>query len=129
MPIPRECLNDNRIEQIVAVILRAGVMAAAAVVLAGGLCYLARHGTELPHYGVFRGEGSELTTVGGVISSAKGGSCRGIIQLGLLLLIATPVLRVLFTVAAFAIQRDRMYTLIALFVLGVLMFSLSGHKF
>jgi uncharacterized membrane protein len=49
-----------------------------------------------------------------------------LIQLGLLLLIATPVARVAFSVAAFAMQRDRLYVVVALIVLAVLMYSLTG---
>jgi uncharacterized membrane protein len=48
------------------------------------------------------------------------------IQLGLLLLIATPVARVAFSVVAFVLERDRMYVGITLLVLAVLLFSLLG---
>jgi uncharacterized membrane protein len=51
---------------------------------------------------------------------------RSIIQFGLLLLIATPVARVLISAVAFALQRDRTYVLITLAVLGVLLLSLWG---
>ena len=49
---------------------------------------------------------------------------RGMIQLGLLLLIATPVARVVFAVIGFYLERDRMYTIVSLIVLAVLVFSL-----
>ena len=51
---------------------------------------------------------------------------RGLIQFGLLLLIATPVARVAFSVAAFAIQRDRLYVVVTLIVLAILTYSLAG---
>jgi uncharacterized membrane protein len=51
-----------------------------------------------------------------------------LIQLGLLLLIATPVARVAFSAAAFAMQRDRLYVVVALIVLAVLMYSLMGGR-
>jgi uncharacterized membrane protein len=51
---------------------------------------------------------------------------RGTIQFGLLLLLATPIARVVFSVFAFAQQRDRAYVLITLFVLMVLLYSLIG---
>jgi uncharacterized membrane protein len=51
-----------------------------------------------------------------------------LIQLGLLLLIATPVARVAFSVAVFAMQRDRLYVVVALIVLAVLMYSLTGGR-
>jgi uncharacterized membrane protein len=46
-----------------------------------------------------------------------------IIQLGILLLIATPVARVAFALVAFAIERDRLYVAVSLIVLAVLLFS------
>jgi uncharacterized membrane protein len=46
--------------------------------------------------------------------------------LGLLLLIATPVARVAFSVLAFALQRDRTYIFVTLIVLGMLIYSLTG---
>ena len=49
---------------------------------------------------------------------------RGLIQLGVLLLIATPVARVVFSAWAFARQRDWTYVLVTLFVLAVLLFGL-----
>ncbi len=57
---------------------------------------------------------------------ARSFSGRGIIQLGLLLLVATPVARVIFSVAAFALQQDWIYVVITLIVLAVLGFSLLG---
>ena len=49
-------------------------------------------------------------------------------QLGILVLIATPVFRVLLSAFAFWMQRDWIYVAITLVVLAVLAFSLlSGH--
>jgi len=96
------------------------------IVLIGGGLYLTRHGTELPNYHMFHGEPSELRSILGIIKDASSFSSRGIIQLGMLLLIATPVIRVAFTVVSFIIQRDRIYVGVTLIVLSVLIFSLAG---
>lgn len=114
-------------EATVARLLRLGVSVAAAVVLVGGVIYLARHGSERPHYGVFRGEPSDLRGVTGIVRDAAAFSGRGWIQLGLLLLIATPVARVAFSALAFAFQRDRIYVCVTLVVLVLLVLSLTGH--
>ncbi len=121
--------SDFRIEQVVGNLLRAGVVIAAMVVLAGAVVFLARHGTEQPHYGIFLGERSDLDSVQGIIGSALEGRGRGLIQLGLLLLVATPVARVVFSVLGFALERDRTYVVITLMVLAVLVFSLAGGHF
>ena len=49
---------------------------------------------------------------------------QSIITLGLLLLIATPVLRVVVSVVTFALERDRKYVVITLIVLAILLFSI-----
>ena len=51
---------------------------------------------------------------------------RSLIQFGLLLLIATPIARVAFSVIAFAVERDRLYVAFTIVVLMVLVWSLSG---
>jgi uncharacterized membrane protein len=121
--------GDKRIEQMMGNLLRAGVVAAAVVVLAGGVLYLIHYGTARPDTRVFHGEDPEFRTVHGIVADALTFESRGIIQFGLLLLIATPVARVVFSAGAFALERDFLYVAITLLVLGVLAYSLLGeHK-
>lgn len=120
--------NDQRIEDIVGNLLRVGVMLAATVVLLGAAIFLARHWNEPVNYRVFRGEPEELRTIGGIVGQAADLSDRGIIQLGLLLLIATPVARVAFSIWGFAAERDRLYVIFTLVVLAVLLYSLFGSS-
>jgi uncharacterized membrane protein len=118
--------RDRRMELILGNLLRAGVLIAAAVVLWGASIYLFRHAHEPADYRVFRGEPSEFRTIPGVIKSVISGRGRGLIQLGLLLLIATPIARVAFSIVGFAIERDRMYVAFTLIVLAILLYSLLG---
>lgn len=126
MPGAKGAWTDYQIDNIIGTLLRVGVGIAAVVVLLGGAFYLKRHGLELPDYRVFHGEPSDLCDVKGIVKEAVELSSRGIIQLGLLLLIATPIVRVAFTVLAFALQRDRVYVIVTLIVLGILLYSLTG---
>jgi uncharacterized membrane protein len=118
--------TDQKTEEIIGTLLRAGVTLAASVVLAGGLLYLVRHGGEPADYKVFRGEPTDLRQVGSIVRDAVTRRSRGIIQLGILLLIATPIARVVFAVFAFAKERDKMYVVFTLIVLAILMYSLIG---
>src|SRR5437660_11930223 len=118
--------TDQKIEVIIANLLSAGVLLAALLVIVGGLIFLMRHGLSPASYHVFAGEPFELRNWKGIVRSAFTLRGQGIIQLGLLVLIATPVARVAFSVFAFAIERDWLYVGIAAFVLGVLLFSLLG---
>jgi len=49
-----------------------------------------------------------------------------VIQLGLIVLIATPVIRVIACVVGFGWERDWKYVVISLLVLGLLLVSLIG---
>src|SRR5215472_13072381 len=94
-------------------VLRTGVALAGIVVLAGGAIYLARHGGEQAQLGVFHSEPFDLRTIGGILAGVRQLHGRAVIQLGLLLLIATPIARVAGAALIFAGQRDWMYTVIA----------------
>jgi uncharacterized membrane protein len=120
--------NDQRVEEIIGNLLRAGVLLSAFVVLCGGVIYLARHGDSPANYRVFHGEPSELRSVTGILHYAFALRGRGIIQLGLLLLIATPVARVAFSVFGFAAEKDWMYVAFTLIVLAILLYSLFGSS-
>jgi uncharacterized membrane protein len=117
-------ITDRQVEQSIAFLLRAGVLLAAAVVLLGGILYLAHEGNSHTNYHVFHGEPANLQKPSLVIRGAFSGSPEAIIELGLLLLILTPVARVVFSVIAFARERDGMYVVMTLLVLAVLLYSL-----
>ena len=120
--------EDKRIDEIMGMVLRTGVSLAATIVLIGGIVFLVRHRVPVTNYHVFQGEPAELRTLRGIFREAGAWQGRGLIQLGLLLLIATPVARVAFTVGAFLYERDWTYVAVSLLVLGLLFYSLfSGH--
>ena len=119
--------TDKRMDQLMGLLLRSGVILAASIVLVGGVVYLVRHPFPVINYHVFQGEPQNLRTVSGVFSEAKAFHGRGLIQLGLLVLIATPIARVTFSVFAFFYERDWKYVIFTLIVLGLLLYSLLGR--
>ena len=118
--------QDKRMDEVMGVLLRTGVVLAAAVVLLGGVVYVAHYRTPASDYGVFHGEPEELRSVSGIFHEALAFSGRGLIQFGLLILIATPISRVAFSLIAFLYQRDWKYVVITAAVLGLLVYSLVG---
>jgi uncharacterized membrane protein len=117
---------EQRMDEIIGRLLQGGVILAAAFVLAGGAVFLTRHPMPVTDYRVFRGEPEELRTLTGIFHGARELRGRGLIQLGLLILIATPIVRVAFSVVAFLYQRDWTYVAVTLIVLGLLVYSLLG---
>jgi uncharacterized membrane protein len=122
MNLPR--VNDRSIELMVSNLLRTGVTIAGLVVLAGGIYFVLRHGNEPADFGTFHGAAAADRIVGEIVASAFALRARSIIQLGVLLLIATPVLRVALSLVGFALERDWHYVVITAIVLGVLLYSL-----
>jgi uncharacterized membrane protein len=118
--------TDQRIENMVGNLLRAGVSLSAFVVFVGGVIYLVRHGRSPADYRVFHGEPSDLRNLSGIVRDAYGLHGRGIIQFGLLLLIATPVVRVGLSIWGFAEEHDHLYMIFTGIVLVVLLYSLFG---
>ncbi len=116
--------TDQKIEILVGNLLRAGVLLSACVVSLGALIYLARHGAAPANYRAFHGEPSEYRTLSGILRESLHFHGRGIIQLGLVLLIATPVARVAFSIFGFLEEDDRMYAAFTAFVLVILLYSL-----
>ena len=117
-------ITDRQVEQSIGILLRAGVLLAAAVVLIGGVLYLAEAKNHIADYHSFHSEPKELRSPRIVVHNAFSGNPAAIIELGLLLLILTPVARVVFSVLAFAREHDYMYVVMTLIVLGVLLYSL-----
>lgn len=120
----RSALSEHEIEQVIGRLLQYGVLLAAAVTLLGGVMLLVHHGSTPANYSLFQGEPAQLRSLSAIVAGAFSGQAMAIVQLGLLLLIATPVARVAFTLVAFAIQRDRLYVLVTTIVLALLLYGL-----
>jgi uncharacterized membrane protein len=117
---------DQKMDQIMGGLLRTGVVSAAAIVFVGGVVFLSRHRLPVTNYRVFHGEPAEVRTISGIFHEALAFHGRGLIQLGLLVLIATPVARVAFSFFAFLYERDWTYVFVTVLVLGLLVYSLFG---
>lgn len=120
--------SDFAVEQVIGRLLQFGVFLAATVTIIGAVMFLVQHGHTRPDFSVFRGEPTHLTTLGGIVSGALALRSEAIVQLGIVLLIATPILRVAFTLVAFILQRDLTYVAVTTLVLGLLVYGLVSGK-
>ena len=115
--------DDNVIrktELVISGVLRGGVLLSVSVVLVGiTYFYALRFAGKLPHP-------TFPDTLQAVLRGVLAGNALAIVVLGLLILLATPVLRVAVSIAAFAIEEDRTYVVITTLVLAILMFSIFG---
>jgi uncharacterized membrane protein len=120
--------TDHQVEQLIGRMLQLGVVAAALVTILGGILLLIQHGSTVPDYREFVGGPDYVTSLGGIVRGVLALRSESIVQLGLVLLIATPVARVAFTLVAFTLQRDRVYIALTTVVLLVLLYGLIFGK-
>jgi uncharacterized membrane protein len=110
-------MDDVRIEAIIGRLLQIGVAAAMAIVACGGVIYLAKFHNRPADHVVFVGEPAALESLVGIFELAARLDPRGVIQLGVLVLIATPIARVIFSIYGFWRERDRLYMAVTVIVL------------
>lgn len=111
---------DKDIEVFIGNLLRAGVIISSSIIVLGGIIYLWQHGNKLPNYKSFRGMSSSFYSLALVWKGIKAGSGAHIIQLGVLVLLATPIARILFSIFGFIEEKDRLYIVITLIVLLII---------
>ncbi|HEY4011166.1 MAG TPA: DUF1634 domain-containing protein [Acidobacteriaceae bacterium] len=127
---PHACVpsdDDRKLDERIGKLLRAGTLSSSFVILLGGVLFLARHSHDRPHYHTFKGVPPGLHTLSGIVAGAFHGDSLAIIQLGLLMLIATPIARVVLSIFAFLAERDILYVVISGIVLAVLLYSFFAH--
>ena len=118
-------------ELIISWLLRIGVWLSIATVVLGLVLLVIRHHAVLlqRQSGSFEsllshglpGQPASLSSYGEVLLAVRQGNAYGVIMLGLLILLVTPVLRVAVSIVAFLLEHDRLYALITLLVLLLLL--------
>ncbi len=114
---------------VIGKVLRYGVLLSGTIIIMGtiGLAlsngasdtagFLVYNPTAIPHDGID-------VSPAGLVSGLASFSAFSWIELGVIVLIATPVSRVLVSVFLFAAERDRLYIVITAVVLALLLFSM-----
>jgi uncharacterized membrane protein len=116
--------GDEQMRNLLGTLLRIGVLTSAVVVIFGGILFFIQHPGETIDFRIFKSEPARLRHVHTIIIEALHFRSRSVIQFGLLLLIATPVARVLFSLVGFVIEKDKIYIFITAMVLFILCCSL-----
>lgn len=125
--VHRAADGERAVELRIGRLLQVGVALSAAVVVLGAAALLAHAGARPVAFAHFAPDTPALRSVGGIVRAAAALDPRAVVQLGLVLLVATPIARVAFTLVAFALQRDRLYVALTAVVLLLLAFSLAGR--
>ena len=119
--------KKHDIQKLIGNTLRWGVSLACAIAFLAGVYFLFQHGSEpMPDYSEFRGGHQSYTTLGGIIGGAVGMNARSWIQIGVLALILTPIMRVALSLVDFVEDRDWLYAAITAVVLSVILANSVG---
>ena len=116
--------TEKEFEGSIARMLRAGVSLSAVIVVIGGILYLLHPSMAMPDFTHFHPSQASLRTIAGIVRGTLHMDAVSIIQLGLLVLVATPVARVAMCIVGFARQRDKIYVGISIGVFAILMYSI-----
>ncbi|MDP9048999.1 MAG: DUF1634 domain-containing protein [Bacteroidota bacterium] len=120
--------KDTDMQLLLGQVLRAGTVISITIVFFGGILYLYRHGHSLANYRIFTGTPGFVHKPDSLIDGVINLKGQAIIQAGILLLIATPILRVIFSAIGFVLEKDYLYVGISMLVLLIIFMSmLSGH--
>jgi len=116
--------QERDVEVFIGQQLRWGVISASIIAFIGGVIYLFSHGHDTPAYTTFTGAPLYVRHLPGIIHGVLQLDGLAIIQLGVVVLLATPITRIAFSVLAFAMEKDVLYVVITMIVLGVIVFSI-----
>lgn len=110
-------IDEQKGEHAIAVVLRYGSLAATAI-MAAGLVLAIGHGTA--GFAVYHR--LRLSVLAAGLARLEPAALT---QGGILLLMLTPIFRIVVAVATFALERDYRYVLVSLGVLAVVLASIS----
>lgn len=103
--------------------LKIGVIISSSITIFGGILFLLNHGTEIPNYHIFNESSFNFSSLKNLYVDVIALNSEVIMELGILLLIATPIIRILFSVFAYAFEKDYMYVCFAIFVFLVTIYG------
>jgi uncharacterized membrane protein len=118
-------VSPERLRWIVSLVLTVGVLASAVLVAAGFAASFAVgwDGSLLGRPPVAGSVAGSVTDFGGLAAGLADLRPLAIGQLGLLVLVATPILRVVTSLVGFALEGDRLYVAFTAVVLAILLAS------
>lgn len=122
--IVKHYLGDKDVQLVLGTLLRVGVLVSTGVVALGGIIYLVAHRNESISFQNFVPEQAKFASVAAILKGLRNYDGLAIIQFGILLLIFTPIARVVFSIFSFLMEKDYMYVFIGLIVLCVIITSL-----
>ena len=118
---------DEKMELTVARLLNMGLLISTLVIVFGGILLISEQGSTPIDFKTLQGEPLTLASIPTIALAAGSLDARAVIEIGLLLLVATPVARVALSLILFWRKADYLYVGITGAVLAILLFAVSGN--
>ena len=122
----KQNINDKDIQVVLGTLLRAGVIISMSIVLIGGVVFLIHNNGVITDYKVFKPELSKFSSIAAIFRGLSTFHGDAIVQFGILMLIFTPIARIVFAIFSFFLERDYLYVLIGFIILAIITISLNG---
>ncbi|MDN3587072.1 DUF1634 domain-containing protein [Pedobacter aquatilis] len=119
-------IKEKDIQVLLGTLLRAGVIISMSIVLIGGVIFLVHNNGAIIDYKVFTPEVSKFSSVLEILKGVTSLQGDAIVQFGVLMLIFTPIARIVFAIFSFSLEKDYLYVLIGFIILAIIAISLSG---
>lgn len=126
----KEFWAERDVELYIGKLLRYGVILSCSITLFGGIIYLFQQHGSIPDYSPtpsgepFPGVTEYLRELSSILPKIMEFDGAAIVQLGVIVLIATPILRVAFSAIGFLIEKDYLYVAITLIVLAIILLNM-----
>ncbi|KIA94277.1 hypothetical protein OC25_10130 [Pedobacter kyungheensis] len=122
----KENIKDKDIQLILGTLLRAGVIISMGIVLVGGVIFLIHNKGVITDYKVFKPELAKFSSISAIFKGVLTLQGDAVVQFGILMLIFTPIARIVFAIFSFLVERDYLYVLIGFIILAIITISLNG---
>ncbi len=116
--------TEGSLQHVVSLALRTGVVVSASVGVLAAVYDLSVNGARTVAFKPFRGTPAADRSVPTILANALHLEPRAVMMLALLLLLLTPIARVVISLAGFVKERDRVYVVVTTVVLLTLLGSL-----
>lgn len=123
---PEELRNaeSGKMAKVISSLLVSGLVLSLLIVIVSEIIFLRENAGEITAYKVFTGEPCDLKSIDKIFQAAFNHDHRALMQVGVVVLIATPIARVAFSALTFAYLKDAKFVFISSLVLLALLYSL-----
>jgi uncharacterized membrane protein len=120
----KKATTTQDLQNVIGNFLRMGVILSVVIVAIGGIFFLIRHANEKVTFGVFKANQSQYTSIEQILDGLLVLDSLAVVQLGVLVLIFIPIIRVILAIYSFLVQKDYLFVAIGIIILLIITCSL-----